>query len=44
MYINNKLLIGKNNEKEVFITPKVANRHGIITGASGSGVKVNIKM
>lgn len=44
MYINNKLLIGKNNEKEVFITPKVANRHGIITGASGSGKTITLKV
>ena len=37
MYINNKIVIGKNEGEEFYILPKMANRHGIITGASGSG-------
>ena len=37
MYINNKILIGKNEEQELYLLPSMANRHGIITGASGSG-------
>lgn len=44
MYINNKLLIGKNNENEVFINPKMANRHGLISGASGSGKTITLKV
>lgn len=44
MYINNKLLIGKNEEKEVYILPKMANRHGLITGASGSGKTITLKV
>ena len=36
MYINNKILIGKNEEYEAYLLPKMANRHGLITGASGS--------
>lgn len=44
MYINNKLLIGKNNEKEACIIPKLVNRHGLITGASGSGKTTTVKV
>lgn len=44
MYINNKILIGKNEKKELFIVPKMANRHGIITGASGSGKTTTVKV
>ncbi len=36
MYLDNKILIGKNSKEELFIIPKMANRHGLITGASGS--------
>ena len=44
MYINNKLLIGKNNDKEVCLLPSMANRHGLITGASGTGKTVTAKV
>lgn len=44
MYINNKLLIGKNDKKEVYLLPNLANRHGIITGASGTGKTVTSKV
>ena len=44
MYINNKLVIGKNDKEELFIVPKMANRHGIITGASGSGKTTTVKV
>ena len=37
MYINNKILIGKNETNEAYLLLEMANRHGIITGASGSG-------
>lgn len=43
MYINNKILIGK-NENESYILPSMANRHGIITGASGSGKTITLKV
>ena len=35
MYINDKILIGKNDNYEAYILPRMANRHGIISGASG---------
>ena len=44
MYRNERLLIGKNKEKEVCILPKMANRHGLITGASGSGKTITLKV
>ena len=44
MYIDNKILIGKNSEKELFIVPDKANRHGLITGASGSGKTITLKV
>ena len=38
MYLNNKVLVGKTEDnKELSILLNKANRHGIITGASGSG-------
>lgn len=44
MFLNNKLIIGKNNKEELFIVPKMSNRHGIITGASGSGKTTTVKV
>lgn len=44
MYRNGKILVGKNNDKEMCIIPKMANRHGLITGASGSGKTVTLKV
>ena len=44
MYSDNKVLIGKNAEKELFIIPDKANRHGLITGASGSGKTITLKV
>ena len=44
MYIDNKVLIGKSLDKELYIVPKMANRHGLITGASGSGKTITLKV
>ena len=44
MYRNEKLLIGKNTKKEVYLLPNMANRHGLITGASGSGKTITLKV
>ena len=44
MYFNEKILVGKNEEKEAYIIPKMANRHGIISGASGSGKTITLKV
>ena len=44
MYINNKILIGKSEDKELSILLDKANRHGLITGASGSGKTITLKV
>ena len=44
MYINNQILIAKNDKKELAILPRLVNRHGIITGASGSGKTTTVKV
>ena len=36
MYVDQKLLIAK-SDKPIYILPKMANRHGIISGATGTG-------
>ncbi|MBO7132185.1 DUF853 family protein [Candidatus Saccharibacteria bacterium] len=45
MLANNRLLIGKTEDKkELAILPQMANRHGLITGASGSGKTITLKV
>ena len=44
MFKDNKILIGKSNEKEMAILLDKANRHGLITGASGSGKTITLKV
>ena len=44
MFKDNKILIGKNDAKELYIVPEMANRHGLITGASGSGKTITLKV
>ena len=44
MYINNKVLVGKNDKKELSILLNKANRHGLITGASGTGKTITSKV
>ena len=39
-----KILVGKNKKTEVFLLPSMAQRHGLITGASGSGKTVTSKL
>ena len=45
MLANGKILIGKSEKgAELAILPQMANRHGIITGASGSGKTITLKV
>ena len=44
MYINDKLVIGKNSEKDICLNLSKACMHGIITGASGSGKTTTLKV
>ena len=45
MLLDNKILVGKTEDgKELAILPQMANRHGLITGASGSGKTITLKV
>lgn len=45
MLLDNKLLIAKTDKgTELSILPQMANRHGLITGASGSGKTITLKV
>jgi len=37
------MLIAKNADKELFLLPRLANRHGLITGATGTGKTVTLQ-
>ena len=43
MYKDGKILVGKSGEKEIFLNPSMANRHGMIAGATGTGKTVSLK-
>ena len=38
------ILLGKSGDKKVFIYPKMANRHGMICGATGTGKTITLKV
>ena len=44
MYQDKKLWIGTAGEERVYLYPKMANRHGLIAGATGSGKTVSLKV
>ena len=44
MYTNGKILVGMAGDKEVCIEPKMANRHGLIAGATGTGKTITLKV
>ncbi len=44
MLKDGKILIGKNGDHEVFLDPAMANRHGMIAGATGTGKTVSLKV
>ena len=37
------MLIAKNHEQELYLLPQMANRHGLITGATGTGKTVTLQ-
>ena len=43
MYVEDKILVGCNDESSVYLLPKLANRHGLIAGATGTGKTITIK-
>ncbi|MCR4729265.1 MAG: DUF853 domain-containing protein, partial [Lachnospiraceae bacterium] len=44
MVKDGKILIGKSGDEEICIYPKMANRHGFIAGATGTGKTVTLKV
>ncbi len=44
MFQDGKILIGKAGEEKVYIYPKMANRHGLIAGATGTGKTITLKV
>ncbi len=44
MYYNGKIWIGDANGEKVYIEPKMANRHGLIAGATGTGKTITLKV
>ena len=44
MLKDGKILIGKSAEKEIYLDPAMANRHGMIAGATGTGKTVSLKV
>ncbi|MCR5733476.1 MAG: DUF853 domain-containing protein [Lachnospiraceae bacterium] len=44
MYNEGKIYIGRSGEEKIFIYPGMANRHGMIAGATGTGKTVSLKV
>lgn len=44
MYNEQKIWIGRSGDKKVFIYPSMANRHGMIAGATGTGKTITLKV
>ena len=44
MYFDNKIWIGDSEGEKVSILPQMANRHGLIAGATGTGKTVTLKV
>ena len=44
MYFDNKIWIGDADGTKISIEPKMANRHGIIAGATGTGKTITLKV
>jgi len=43
MYFEDKILVGSNDATSVYLLPKLANRHGLIAGATGTGKTITLK-
>ena len=44
MYQDGKIWVGTSGDEKVYIYPKMANRHGLIAGATGTGKTVTLKV
>lgn len=43
MFRDNKIWIGK-SDKRIYLEPKMANRHGLVAGATGTGKTITLKV
>ena len=44
MLLDKKIWLGTNGEEKIYVYPKMANRHGMIAGATGTGKTVTLKV
>ena len=44
MFFEDKVYMAKAGEKSLFVLPNMANRHGLIAGATGTGKTVTMKV
>ena len=44
MFYDQKIWVGKSGDEKIFIYPKMANRHGMIAGATGTGKTITLKV
>ena len=44
MFTNDKILMAKDGDEEFYLLPKMANRHGLIAGGTGSGKTITLKV
>ncbi|HAG68543.1 MAG TPA: DUF853 domain-containing protein [Lachnospiraceae bacterium] len=44
MLLDNRIYIGRSGEEKIYIRPKMANRHGMIAGATGTGKTITLKV
>lgn len=44
MYQDHKIWVGKSGSEKIYIYPRMANRHGMIAGATGTGKTVTLKV
>ena len=44
MYSDNKIWIGLSGDEKICILPQMANRHGLIAGATGTGKTITLKV
>ncbi len=44
MFNESKIYLGRSGDEKVFIYPRMANRHGMIAGATGTGKTITLKV
>lgn len=44
MYIDRRIWLAQSDDKDLFLLPQMANRHGLIAGATGTGKTITMKV